>query len=483
MKIWEIERDTGLDRGNIRFYEKEGLLQPERQENGYREYTEEDLQILLRIKLMRRLGFSLDSIRSLQQGRAVMEQVLSQRLAALEQEKQQLDATRQVCMEMRQEGARFVDLDAKRYLNAYDQALNMTGTTAIKPTVPTSDSIKPPCIPWRRYFARIFDLGIAELIIYAILCLCFDVNVRQIPSLVDWVLGFLGWALLLPLEALCISRFGTTPGKAIMGISVTDAYERPLSFGDAAMRTWELFGRGYGYQIPIYSLYRCWKSYKEVKNGEELEWDQGLTVTAKKYHPWRTIVYIVATAVMMGLLVLCTLQPNMPNNRGEDLTVEEFVENYNQLSRFHDQAGAGTLLPDGTLMQKSNFVINGVQSSEKDENIQMQFYTEKGKLQAILYEYTDENMLSFIPDSKGKQVIQNAVMAWAWADANLISAMKNTTVLDDFISHREGTVEREVLGYRLTYTITPSGESYEDGGVIHWVDKKYEISFMMTKIK
>ena len=482
MKIWEIERETGLDRGNIRFYEKEGLLQPERHENGYREYSEEDLQTLLRIKLMRRLGFSLDSIRSLQQGSADMEQVLSHRLAAIEQEKQQLDATRQVCLEMRQEGAAFSSLDAKRYLNSYDRALNVTGSASIKPNVPASDRIKPPRIPWRRFFARSFDLSIAQLVIYAILCLCFRLNITQTANLVDWLLGYLAWALLLPLEALCISRFGTTPGKALMGISITDAYERPLSFGDAAMRTWEMFGRGQGYHLPIYSVYRNWKSYKEVKNGEELEWDQQLTVTAKEYRHWRTVVYIAATALLMGLLVLVGLSPNMPSNRGDDLTVEEFVENYNQLSKFHNQAGAGTLLPDGTLMQKSLFVVNGVQSTEKDDKIRMQFYTEDGKLEAISYEYTDENMLSYIADSRGKQVIQNAAMAWAWSDTNLISAMKSTTVLDDFLSHREGTMEREVLGYRLTYTITPSGETHEAGGVTYWADK-YEITFMMTEIK
>ena len=51
MTIKEIEERTGMDRANIRFYEKEGLLSPVRLANGYRDYTEHDVDTLLRIKL------------------------------------------------------------------------------------------------------------------------------------------------------------------------------------------------------------------------------------------------------------------------------------------------------------------------------------------------------------------------------------------------------------------------------------------------
>ena len=46
MKIQELERRTGLERPSIRFYEKEGLLTPVRLENGYREYSEADVELL-----------------------------------------------------------------------------------------------------------------------------------------------------------------------------------------------------------------------------------------------------------------------------------------------------------------------------------------------------------------------------------------------------------------------------------------------------
>ena len=68
MQILELESKTGLDRATIRHYEKEGLVQPARRENGYRDYSDDNVNDLLKIKLLRQLGMSLDKIRKLQQG-------------------------------------------------------------------------------------------------------------------------------------------------------------------------------------------------------------------------------------------------------------------------------------------------------------------------------------------------------------------------------------------------------------------------------
>ena len=60
MKINEVEALVGITKKNIRFYEAEGLLTPRRNsENGYRDYGDEDVAVLRRIKLMRKLGLPL----------------------------------------------------------------------------------------------------------------------------------------------------------------------------------------------------------------------------------------------------------------------------------------------------------------------------------------------------------------------------------------------------------------------------------------
>ncbi|MBR5501156.1 MAG: MerR family transcriptional regulator [Clostridia bacterium] len=49
MLIRDLEAKFGLDRVAIRFYEKVALIAPERKESGYRNYTNENLNHLLKI--------------------------------------------------------------------------------------------------------------------------------------------------------------------------------------------------------------------------------------------------------------------------------------------------------------------------------------------------------------------------------------------------------------------------------------------------
>lgn len=62
MKTNDVERKTGLSKQTIHFYEKEGLINPSRTENNYRDYSEEDVQKLITIKLFRQMGISIDDI-------------------------------------------------------------------------------------------------------------------------------------------------------------------------------------------------------------------------------------------------------------------------------------------------------------------------------------------------------------------------------------------------------------------------------------
>ena len=52
MTILELEQRSGLSRASVRFYEAEGFIAPARRENGYRDYSEADLELLLRLKLL-----------------------------------------------------------------------------------------------------------------------------------------------------------------------------------------------------------------------------------------------------------------------------------------------------------------------------------------------------------------------------------------------------------------------------------------------
>ncbi|MDO4323823.1 MAG: MerR family transcriptional regulator, partial [Lachnospiraceae bacterium] len=69
MTIKEVEEQTGLARSNIRFYEKERLVEPARNEaNGYRDYSEKDIEDIKKIAYLRTLGITIDDIRSIISG-------------------------------------------------------------------------------------------------------------------------------------------------------------------------------------------------------------------------------------------------------------------------------------------------------------------------------------------------------------------------------------------------------------------------------
>lgn len=66
MKVNELSKRTGINLETIRYYEKQGILpEPKRLANGYRSYNEESVAQLIFIKNCRRLGFSLEDIKQL----------------------------------------------------------------------------------------------------------------------------------------------------------------------------------------------------------------------------------------------------------------------------------------------------------------------------------------------------------------------------------------------------------------------------------
>ena len=69
MKIKEVSEKTGLTKKTIRYYEAEGLLNPEKQwQNGreYRNYSEQDIFQLEKIAALRRARFSVEEIRHIE---------------------------------------------------------------------------------------------------------------------------------------------------------------------------------------------------------------------------------------------------------------------------------------------------------------------------------------------------------------------------------------------------------------------------------
>lgn len=84
MTIKDVEERTGLSRSNIRFYEKEKLIEPSRNEsNGYRDYSENDVENIKKIAYLRTLGISIEDIRSIIFEKVTLQEMLEKQKEVL----------------------------------------------------------------------------------------------------------------------------------------------------------------------------------------------------------------------------------------------------------------------------------------------------------------------------------------------------------------------------------------------------------------
>ncbi len=122
MKINQVEELVGVTKKNIRFYEEQGLLRPERNpSNGYREYTLADVQRLQTIKLLRRLDVSCGEIRSLLDGERSLSDSLEAHMTDLERRERDVLHMRQLCQRLKEETPTISELKAAEYLETMQE--------------------------------------------------------------------------------------------------------------------------------------------------------------------------------------------------------------------------------------------------------------------------------------------------------------------------------------------------------------------------
>lgn len=349
MNVSQLEAALDMPRASIRFYEKEGLLSPERLANGYRDYSEADLETLRRIKLLRALGLPLEDIKALQEGRLRLSDALRTQEERLRREAAEREAARSLCRTMELEGAEYATLDAGRYLEELDKL----GETGVTLTPPAADSLPVVRHPWRRYLARLLDHSLCVLLLNAalVLTLRFTFGDGALNTLIQ---SYLAWGVQFLLEPLLLATWGTTPGKWIFGLKVRNAHGGKLTFREAAARLTALFGYGEGWSLPGYQLYRNYKCFRACDDGEVLPWDEGLSYTIRDESGLRGLAWAGAVALNVALSLLLALQMTMPPVR-HPLTVAEFARNYNDLVRQYDLDSmtldeTGTwVVPEGTI--------------------------------------------------------------------------------------------------------------------------------------
>lgn len=431
MQILELERQTGLERSTIRFYEREGFLKPKRKENGYREYSDEDCENLLKIKLLRQLGMELNTIRALQAGQQDFSAAMDAQIQSLQTQILTAQQSRNLCIAIRNEVTDYRKLDARHYLKLLGN-MQMQGSTDVYPRKVPEFALPVQVHPVRRFVARWLDwvilITLVEILLYMIL---------RIRPLAD---GFLGSLLSLgvrlaaiPIEAAFLHFWGATPGKWVMGIRLEHYLGGRIPYSSVLERSFSVFWSGQGARIPILSEWLQFRHYclytgkrialftsAKKEPPQELEWDTREWEIV--YKPWagkgkgKLAVTMILLILLNGILFLDTLKPTYRSN---DLTVAQFAENYND---FLDSSGIEEerMKPNGTWEEPSDgsYMIY-VGGEPLMKNKPYEFVTEDGFIREIHYEnvYTNVIFMGSIPDNcatTAMVALQSQPGVWYW---------------------------------------------------------------------
>lgn len=118
MTIKEVEERTGLARSNIRFYEKEKLIEPSRNDkNGYRDYSEQDIENIKKIAYLRTLEISIEDIRYIMSNKVPLMDVIEKQTATLQAQIADLNKAKIMCEKMLAAGnISFDEMQVEKYV-------------------------------------------------------------------------------------------------------------------------------------------------------------------------------------------------------------------------------------------------------------------------------------------------------------------------------------------------------------------------------
>jgi uncharacterized RDD family membrane protein YckC len=145
-----------------------------------------------------------------------------------------------------------------------------------------------------RFAARLIDLAAFLLV------LCAPAAAVN-PGLIDAAGGSLV-LLTLPIEAALLATWGTTPGKALLGVSVRAASGDKLRFGPALRRAAAVWTFGLAVNQP-FGLVTGLVSLRRVRQRGLTYWDalDGHQVEHAAIAGWRISI---AVAIVLGLATL-----------------------------------------------------------------------------------------------------------------------------------------------------------------------------------
>lgn len=122
LKIKELENLLSISRSNVRFYEKQGLFSPERKDNNYREYTNQDIEVLKKIIIFRKMGFTVEEIKLIQNNDLPFAEAIANAQRRIEDEIEQLNGSLKLIKQVAQENLSFDEIDIDEHWNTISES-------------------------------------------------------------------------------------------------------------------------------------------------------------------------------------------------------------------------------------------------------------------------------------------------------------------------------------------------------------------------
>lgn len=343
MTIEELAQKAGMSTANVRFYEQCGFLSPSYYNDtlignsSRNNYDDNDLDTLLKVRLLRELGISVQNILDIFNNSSSLGEIISSHLRNQAGSLNASDIRCAVCRGLLLNNEEIASLNPQPYL------LQLSSSAGIG--IPKNDRWYFAG-PWRRYFARMFDFAVFSIIWSSFLYFAFDVNLFDSSLLEDCLDTLVMLVLVLIFEPLLLSIFGTTPGKFLLGMRVRKIGGGKLSYIQGIRRTFGVILRGMGLNIFIVDLICMWRARKAVLRREILPWETDNRLELYK-SPWQVPAFVVSRCLLAFFSATLVLNSIGTFHRG-DISPEEFAGNFSFVSELLDVDLGYTLTPDCT---------------------------------------------------------------------------------------------------------------------------------------
>ena len=109
MQIKEVQEKLKISSYTLRYYEKIGLIQPYRDENGYRNYNEEDIHKIERIMFLRDINVPIEDIKDILNNKVTFQDVLENHIEKVNTEIESLQYIKNMCEDLKEKNIPLLD--------------------------------------------------------------------------------------------------------------------------------------------------------------------------------------------------------------------------------------------------------------------------------------------------------------------------------------------------------------------------------------